>query len=83
MTTYYIYLIPYLRAGKVVYYCGYTNNPERRAREHSGEREWCGRLHVIVTIHDGTVKAAMKAERTWKKQSHWLKEGAYEKGKSP
>jgi predicted GIY-YIG superfamily endonuclease len=89
MPTYYIYLIPYLRAGKTVYYCGYTNNPERRAREHSGEREWCGELRVIdVQKEDGTWwwstsqimlsalptrKLAMEAERMTKKLKSWTK----------
>ena len=53
MTTYYIYLMPYLRAGVVCYYTGYTNNPARREHEHNTDPKdrhyhFCGRMHVVA-----------------------------------
>ena len=59
MTTYYIYLMPFTRAGVVCYYTGYTNDPARREKEHQNDPKdrhyhFCGQLRVIdVQKEDG------------------------------
>lgn len=76
MATYYIYLKPYMRADKIVYYCGYTNDPVRRDEEHNRETRyiWVGKLRVLdgFTMMDVPIASARAQEKLVKsKSSDW------------
>jgi predicted GIY-YIG superfamily endonuclease len=62
MTTFFVYLMPYHTRAGDWFYCGHTDNPARREREHLGRdrRQYTGRLRVL-RIYD-TRKAAMHGE---------------------
>jgi putative endonuclease len=82
---YYIYMVECKDArGRISYYTGYTNNPERRINEHKngrGARYLKGREFVDFLIHTERFKSrakAMKCEREVKKMPHAAKAYLFE-----
>jgi predicted GIY-YIG superfamily endonuclease len=77
---YYVYLIKYRspkrwdkpQPGKWKYYTGYTNNPQRRWKEHHQKGGYLYRYikeNMVVILFMPSIAAAMKKEKYWKNKS--------------
>jgi predicted GIY-YIG superfamily endonuclease len=73
---YWVYLVKCKskKTKKVSYYCGYTNNPSRRANEHKNTKN-CARylrgkifIELRVIKRFGTISSAMRYEKYVKKK---------------
>jgi len=71
-----IYMMPYRRGGRTVFYTGHTNDLARRAGEHLREkRDWCG--YAVVAGRAPSRRLAMEGERLVKRWPHAVKWWAF------